>query len=219
MMRFVRNVFLSLCVAAVLPAVCGCNIFGFLGASANGPDDVPAQYVPKKESMLVLAESYGAAPSADIDSQYLSYALTKNLKDHNVAPTIDQKVLVQIRDANGEQYDKMTITAIGRAVGAKQVLYVQITSAQLEQPSGSDQVRGAMSAKVRIVDCDTGETRWPAGSRTGAVVQIQTNWARTSTSQTKIHDTMADDLAEAIGKLFHSYTPDHFTDTSKLAQQ
>jgi hypothetical protein len=218
MIGFVRKLLLSICVSAVLPMVCGCNIFGFLGSSANGPDPVPAQYVPKKESMLVLAESYGAAPSAEIDSQYLSYALTKNVNDNNIAPTIDPKVLVQLHDANGEQYNKMTITAIGRAANAKQVLYVQITSAQLEQPNGSDQVRGVMSAKVRIVDCETGETRWPAGSRTGAVVQIKTAWARTSTTQTKIHDTMADDLAEAIGKLFHTYTPDHFTDASKLAQ-
>jgi hypothetical protein len=219
MSGFVRKLFLSVCVSAMLPTLCGCNIFGFLSSTANGPDDVPAKYVPKKESMLVLAESYGAAPSADIDSQYLSYSLTKNLKDHDIAPTIDPKVLVGLRDANGDEYNKMTITAIGRAAGAKQVLYVQITNAQLEQPNGSDQVRGVMSAKVRIVDCDSGETRWPAGSRTGAVVKIQTDWARTSTPQTKIHDKMSDDLAEAIGKLFHSYTPDHFTDTSKLAQQ
>lgn len=206
------------CGTAALLLLCGCNILGIIPAKSNA-EDVAAEYVPAKESMLVLAESYGAAPSADIDSQYVSVALTRNLKDHEVVPTVDPKVLLQLRDANGDQYNKMTIDGIGRAAGAKQVLYVQITNAQLEHPSGSDQIRGLMAARVRIVDSDSGETRWPAGSRTGAVVRIETDWARTSSDQAKVRTQMADQLADAIGKLFRTYTPDHPTDTSKLAQQ
>lgn len=212
---------LGACGTATLLLLCGCNIFGIVAAKSNGPEEVPAQYVPAKDSMLVLAESYGAAPSAGIDSQYVGLALTKNLREHEIAPTIDPKALTQLHDANGDQYNKMTIDGIGRAVGAKQVLYVQITNAQVEQPTGGDQVRGAMTAKVRIVDSDTGETRWPAGSRTGVVVQIQTDWSRNdSPSQSKIHDEMADQLAEAIGKLFYAYTPDRPPEMGKqVAEQ
>jgi hypothetical protein len=194
---------------ATLLVLCGCNVLGIVTAKSNGAEEVPAQYVPAKDSLLVLAESYGAAPSAGIDTQYLGFALTKNLREHEIAPTIDPKVLTQLRDANGDQYNKMTIDSIGRAVGAKQVLYVQIITAQVDQPNGGDQVRGAMAAKVRIVDSDTGQTRWPAGSRSGVVVQIQTEWSRIdSSSQSKIHDEMADELSEAIGKLFRSYIPE-----------
>jgi hypothetical protein len=211
---------LAACAPAVLLMLCGCNAMGLVAADTNGPETVPAQYVPAKDSMLVLAESYGAAPTAGIDSQYLSFALTQNLRQHEIAPTIDPKILLQLRDANGDQYKHMTIDGIGRAVGAKQVLYVQITVAQLDQPTGGDQIRGAMAAKVRIVDSDTGETRWPAGSRTGAVVQIQTDWSRNdSADQTKIHDKMADQLADEIGKLFHSYTPDRPPEMGKDVTQ
>jgi len=66
---------------------------------------------------------------------------------------------MQLRDSNGDEYNKMTIDGIGRAAGAKQVLYVQITYADVEHPTGSDQARGIMTARVRIVDSDTGETR------------------------------------------------------------
>jgi hypothetical protein len=196
-------------------------MLGIVAAKSNGPEEVPAQYVPAKDSMLVLAESYGAAPSAGIDTQYLGFALTKNLREHEIAPTIDPGVLTQLRDANGDQYNKMTIDGIGRAVGAKQVLYVHITNAQVVQPNGGDQVRGAMAAKVRIVDSDTGETRWPAGSRTGVVVQIETDWSRNdSSSHVKIHDEMADELADAIGKLFRAYVPDRPPEMGKpIAEQ
>jgi hypothetical protein len=196
----------------------GCNILGIIPAKSNN-EDVPAQYVPAKDSMLVLAESYGAAPSADIDSQYVGFALTRNLKDHEIAPTVDPKVLMQLRDSNGDEYSKMTIDGIGRAAGAKQVLYVQITYADVEHPTGSDQARGIMTARVRIVDSDTGETRWPAGSRTGSVVQIQTEWTRTASDQAKIRTKMADQLADAVGKLFRTYTPDNLNDVSKVAVQ
>jgi hypothetical protein len=78
-----------------------------------------------------------------------------------------------------------------------------------------------MAAKVRIVDSDTGETRWPAGSRTGVVVQIETDWSRNdSSSHVKIHDEMADELADAIGKLFRAYVPDRPPEMGKpIAEQ
>jgi hypothetical protein len=103
----------------------------------------------------------------------------------------------------------MTIADIGRRLGAKQVLYVNIARAEIVRPAGSGQVRGHMEATVKIVDSATAETRWPTDS-SSEIVQITTNWIPDNANKTEsdVRGQMADQMAEDIGKLFHDYHPD-----------
>jgi hypothetical protein len=193
-----------LCLAALLGCG-GCQLMEALFHRGTAAADVPAQYVPPKEPMLVLVENYHTSGDVETDASHLSIALIQTLKAYKVAPIVDSLKLEQLRDKDQDAYDKMKVDAIGAALGAKQVLYVNVTRAQIESPTGSDSVRGTMAARVRVVDCATGETQWPADSKVGELVAVQTTWEQNKTDKvrTAVRGEMADQMAEKIGGLFH----------------
>jgi hypothetical protein len=191
--------------------ITGCSELGAVISEVKGPDEVPARFVPPKEPMLVLVEPYHSSGDVEIDAEHLGVALRKDIEDHKTAPLVDFAKLEKLKDANPDAYDKMTVDGIGRAVGAKQVLYVDVITSGIENPSGGGSIRGTMTALVRIVDTASGETRWPLDARNGEQVNITTSWERTDSSevQARVRGEMADSMAEGIGKLFHPWTPTH----------
>ena len=202
--QIAKAIFLLLFVAA-FGSLAGCELIG-AGASKLADDTQKAKYVPnKKDTMLVLVESYGLTLDSDVEAQHLTLSLRKAIQDAKVAPLVDQQALEKLKDASPDQYQPLTIAEIGRKVGAGQVLYVNIWRAEIDKPAGSGQIRGSMNAVVKIVDSATGDTRWP-GDSTSDVVQITTNWFPDSQkTDTDVRAEMADQMADDIGKLFHDY--------------
>jgi hypothetical protein len=196
--------------AAAFSLMSGCSILGVISERASGGDEQKAKYVPNKnDSMLVLVESYGLALDSDVEIQHMTLTLRKTLVDDKIASMVDPNALERLKDANPDQYKNTTITDIGRKVGARQVLYVNIWRSEIVNPPGSGQMRGHMDATVKIVDTATGDTRWPVDAPSEAV-QITTNWTpeNADTTETDLRAQMADQMAEDIGKLFHNYHVD-----------
>jgi hypothetical protein len=156
----------------------------------------------------VLVESYGLSLDSGIETQHMTLVLRKMLDDARIASLVDQQALERLQD-NQRQYTPMTIAEIGRRLGARQVLYVNIWRAEIVKPAGSGQMRGHMDAIVKIVDSATGDTRWPSDAPSEAV-QITTDWTPESADKTEddLRAQMADQMADDIGKLFHDYHPD-----------
>jgi hypothetical protein len=88
-------------------------------------------------------------------------------------------------------------------------LYVNVWRSEVDRPPGSGQMRGHMDAVVKIVDSNTGDTRWPNDAPSEAV-QITTAWIPDSAQKTEndLRAQMAEEMAADIGKLFHDYHPD-----------
>ena len=139
----------------------------------------------------------------------MTLELRKTLEDAKIATLIDQQALERLKDTGPRQYTPMTIADIGRRVGARQVLYVNIWRSEIVKPAGSGQMRGHMDAIVKIVDSASGDTRWPNDAPSEAV-EITTNWTPETADKTEndLRAQMADQMAEDIGKLFHDYHPD-----------
>ena len=187
----------------------GCQYAGVVSDRTTGPT-VNAKYVPSKtDTMLVLVESYGLSLDSGIETQHMTLVLRKTLEDAKIANLVDQQTLERLKDSAPQQYPPMTIADIGRRVGARQVLYVNIWRSEIVKPAGSGQMRGHMDAVVKIVDSATGDTRWPSNAPSEDV-QITTNWTPESadTTEDDLRAQMADQMAEDIGKLFHDYHPD-----------
>jgi hypothetical protein len=194
--------------AGAVWTLAGCQAVGVVADRANGPT-VSAKYVPNKnDTMLVLVESYGLSLDSGIETQHMTLVLRKMLDDARIASLVDQQALERLQD-NQRQYTPMTIAEIGRRLGARQVLYVNIWRAEIVKPAGSGQMRGHMDAIVKIVDSATGDTRWPSDAPSEAV-QITTDWTPESADKTEddLRAQMADQMADDIGKLFHDYHPD-----------
>jgi len=187
----------------------GCGAAGVIASRTTG-STVNAKYVPNKtDTMLVLVESYGLSLDSGIETQHMTLVLRKTLTDSKIATLVDQQALERLKDAGPQQYTPMTIADIGRRVGARQVLYVNIWRSEIVKPPGSGQMCGHMNAIVKIVDSSTGDTRWPADAPSDDV-QITTNWTpqNADTTEDSLRAKMADEMAEDIGKLFHDYHPE-----------
>jgi hypothetical protein len=209
-----RQIFPRLMVTLLACGVCcvagGCDLVGVAASRASSVAPVKAEYVPNnKDPMLVLVESYGLLLDSPIETEHMTLSLNKAMADNKVAPLIDQQALEKLRDADPRQYESMSIADIGRRLGAEQVLYVNISRAELERPPGSGQVRGQMEAVVKIVDCQSAERLWPIDSPS-ELVQITTKWVpqAADAADNQVRAQMSDQMADDIGKLFHDHPPD-----------
>jgi hypothetical protein len=196
-------------LAASLCLAYGCETAGVLAERASGGPLVKAKYVPvPTDSMLVLVESYGLALDSGIEAEHMTLTLSKSLTDNKIAPLVNGQKLERLKDIDPHQYHGMSIADIGRRLGARQVLYVNITRSEIMKPPGSGQMRGHMEAIVKIVDSVSAENRWPTDS-SSEQVQITTNWIPDDANKTDtdVRAQMADQMAEDVSKLFHDYHP------------
>jgi hypothetical protein len=196
----------------VLPLLSACNILGAVAYKTLGPNEVAPEYKPPQEPMLVLAESYGKTADLQPAADELAALLGEELKAHKVAPLVAQAKLMELRNGHGKEFDKMKIPEVGRAVGAKQVLYVDLQACEVDGMPGSDMIQGKIAAKVRVVDVETGKTRWPDVGD-GYEFKQPSDYVRKEQRDTPlaVRNQMLEDLASAIARLFYGYRPDYDT--------
>lgn len=183
----------------------GCTPAGALAYKLAGPRPIPAQYKPTKEPMLVLVENYHNPSAARLDAYQLSNRLADELRFYRVAPVVDPSTLETVQ--SDPAYAKMTIPAIGRAVGAGQILYVHVKRFAVEETVAGEMIKGTAEMTVRVVDARTGATRWPIDA-SGHPVLIAMPWQRQVDGATDVglRDQMSRSAATYIVKLFRKYS-------------
>jgi hypothetical protein len=188
----------------------GCTLAGLLAEKTTGAVDVSAKYAPAKERTLLLVENAVAA-GTDLDSDQLSRYIAEDLKANNVCPLVEESELEKVRETYGDQYRKMSVEAVGRETGAKQVLWVKVIECTVETPGASSMVQGHLSVKVKVVDVATGTTRWPVDAEDGEPLHIDTPFMETDSVNRDMatRQAMCRSMAESIGKLFHAWKPDY----------
>ena len=139
----------------------GCNILSALAYKTNGPMAIPAEYKPPQQPMLVMAESFHQANDLQPYADQLATLIEAELKLHKVAPLVDQAKLTALRVKKGRDFEKMMIPDVGRAVGASQVMYIDLQECNFDGVQGSDMFQGSVKAKVRIVEVASAATKWP----------------------------------------------------------
>jgi hypothetical protein len=196
------------CASVAVSCLGGCLMAGAVANKFVGPPKVPAQYTPAKEPMLVLVENYHNPSLVLLDAQQLSNRIAETLRHYDVAPVIDPGKLEAVRQQPG--FASMTIPAVGRAVGAKQVLYVNVRRFDVQGTVGNDMLKGSADMTVRVVDAATGATRWPADETGGRAVPVETPWIRQGqgANEASLRDQMSDRAAESIVKMFRKYNPE-----------
>ncbi|MEO6434610.1 MAG: hypothetical protein ABIP55_02465 [Tepidisphaeraceae bacterium] len=197
-------------------AVAGCSVLGIAAYKIAGPPAVPAQYVPARTPMLILVENFQYQTSAAAPSDVLARYIAADLQKHNVAPLIPLEKLQAMRDAGAPEYTKMSITAIGRELGAAQILYVQLHSSDVTPLSGGEALHGQAAASVKVVDVATGQNLWPTDIAGGHVVaaKAQASSSRQATPA-DVHQQLTIKLTEQISRLFYKWKPDDMAPQSE----
>jgi hypothetical protein len=200
-------------LALAAMSLSGCAALGVAASDAAGTPSVPARWVPPREPTLVLVERNYAIAGGDPDCDRLERFINQDLKSHDVAPLVDFQPLATLRETDPDKFGRLSIAALGRMAGAKQVIYVSVLSYGSETPIGSPQAKWSASVKVKVVDATTGQSRWPLDLADGIPMQADSEYqARDETvAYGAVRDILNRNLADKIGKLFHSWEQEHDT--------
>jgi hypothetical protein len=189
--------------------LCGGCAVGGVWQSIFGPNKIKAKYVLPKVPTLVLVENYRNPAVSQIDADLVASELCDQLKQNNLVPLVDPDKLTAVRDTDAAKYHAMSQVDLGRAVGAKQVIYVELLESSVEADSTESAARGRVSADVRVVDVDTGLTLWPLDSAQGYPLSADVPYNRADPDRvTAMHAQMLAQLSDALAKLFYDWQPD-----------
>ncbi len=141
----------------LLSMLSGCNIVGGLVGTLAPPEKTKPQYTPPQQPLLVYVKSPYSSAAAD----ELASVITEQLKEHKVAPVIETGGITELRSSKGTQFSKLSAIEVGRALGARQVLYVFIQTVDIDTIRGSDGYRGKLETHFKMIDVETGHVLWP----------------------------------------------------------
>jgi hypothetical protein len=206
---------LSLCTLA------GCAAAGVAAYKVFGDTPVDPAYQLPKVPTVVLVENFQSPDATRDDADQLARNIIDDLRKKDkrdkkgavaveFLPLIDPMKVYDLRSNDPVKYRKMRIQEIGRAVGAKQVLYVDLGGAGVQTMMGSDMLRGAGSARVMVVNCETGQTQWPQESGAGYPVGFESKLLRPADDITydRVRNRTLEALAHRVGRLFYKWKPD-----------
>jgi len=203
-MRIALKPYLFLACLALPLASSGCIPLGILMDKVDPTE--PAKYVPARENMVVLVEDYQNPALVEVIAEHMTREIGEELIAHNVAPVINPDKLSVLRSDRNDEYKKMKIPAIGAELGARQILYVDITEFSTEFAPGSEAVKAHAEARVKIVDCITGQTRWPRDAvSTGYLVIVDLPFGEDlhTVNASTVRNALGAQLAAHISRLFH----------------
>jgi hypothetical protein len=210
------------CIAAVAClAVQGCMAVGAIAYKLSPPPTTPAVYTMASEKTLVLVENYRNPGVADQDTERLGREIAGQFKKHKIAPVVDPDKLFEYRSDKGNAFDQMTIAAIGRAMGADQVLYVDIVNYGGDWTLASDMLHPKADIRVRVVDVKTGNTTWPTEAVRGYPMSIELQYAeiKNTASEMDEQEAMCQATADKVVKLFYKHEEDEVSHDSAAAME
>lgn len=189
-----------------LPHV-GCNVIGALAYKASGSPTIKAQFpLPPDSKTLVLVENFHNPAALRLESDAVARHLAEELKMHAAGPVVEPIDAEALRRERGEAYRKMPVDAIGRALGAGQVVYVDLDEFEITQALASEMLGGRAEARVRVVD-EAGQVLWPTDSAAGYTIQVKVDPQRAGhgidefAARRELHARLADRIA----KLFYNW--------------
>ncbi len=195
-------------LAGGLLALAGCQAAGAAAYVLSGPPAVSAQFVPAKEPTLVLIEDYSNPSLHQTEAEQMTRCVWQDLKAHEAAPLVEMEKFQELNDKSGAKVRKMTIPQIGQAVGARQVIYVNIRRSSVQGNTGGT-IAGTMDLRVRVVDVRTGETRWPGDAEEGYPVVVETPVVLQGDENTEcsMRDQMVRSAGIQVAHLFYEWKP------------
>lgn len=197
---------LRMMFSTIFLATGGCQAVAAILDKTGDPTE-PAKYVPDHDNMLVLVEDFQNPGLIEIEAEHMNRLIAEELVAHKVAPVVNPDRLSVYHSEHQDEYRKMQIPTIGSVVGARQVLYADITEFRVDSMAGSDARKGHAEARVKVVDAITSQTRWPRdATAAGYQVVVDIPFADDSknVSEIVVRNALSKELASRIAKLFYN---------------
>jgi hypothetical protein len=202
-----RSAFCVLTCALLMTS--GCEVLGVAAHTLVGEAPVPAQYVPPVKPTLVLVENYRSPDEMRLDGDQLARQIGDTLKKEAKLEVVDSDKLQEMREDDADAYRHMNITAIGKAVGAKTVIYVDLLESDVSPDPTASAISAVATVRVKVVDVETGNTLWPADGSRGCEITEKKDYNQYDPQRAVVmHTQMLTTLSSKISKLFYTWKPD-----------
>lgn len=194
----------------LLLVLSGCQVMGAIAYKAAGPPEVPAKYILPKTPTVVLCETFNTSSGASSEADRLAQVISDELNAHKLTTVIEPHVLMNLRSKDPQAFSKMSIRQIGAACGAAQVLYVNVSGQTVQMAQGSEVFKGEATAKVKVVDVQSGASLWPEDASEGYPVSCNTPMIRPNqhADATMARIQLEDALGEEIVRMFYKWKPE-----------
>lgn len=206
--QIMRSLLRAVMCGALLASASGCNVAGVIGYAAGGVMKIPPEYKLQNRPTLVLVENYENPDLYALPADRLERGVSDDLTEAKLTKLIAPDKVTDLKSTDPSDYHKMDIPALGRAVGAKQVVYVNLVHFTVDAPPGGDRFVGKVEVHVKVVDSDTGHTLWPTDSSTGRVIKYETKTTEEvdATKFALVEDQLCQNVTQKISRLFRETT-------------
>ena len=193
----------------------GCNVIGAIGNKMAGEQKAPALYKLPKTDTLVFVESFQNPDLYAVQAQQLMQGINEKLTENKAATVVSPSKVDDLRTKDRTAFSRMDIPSIARAVGAKQVIYVNIVKFHTEIPIAGTQYSGEGDVRVKVFDAETGRMLWPPDTSAGREIRYENKPEEDVDPRNPgaVQDQIIRHLSARVGEIFYDSVPDE-PDTS-----
>lgn len=204
------NRLIQLTLGLLLMSAAGCGAVGALAYVASPPPKDPAEYKLDKTPTVVFAENYDNPAQFEVYAERLERQITGQLTDNKAGKLVEAAKLDELKTGQRQEFRKLDIPGVGRALGADRVIYINLTQFSVNLPIGGQSLAGRAEARVKVVEVSTGKTLWPLDSSTGREIKVETTYQPDSDGNTPtgIEDQLSQKLGDQIARLFYDSPTD-----------
>jgi hypothetical protein len=201
---------LALLLLAPLASVAGgCNIVAPIAYAIEGPGTIDAEFDLARVDTTVIVDDQGSLlPRLALRTALGESIGERLLRERLVPQVVSPRDAIAFMRSNDRRATPASIESVARAVGAKQVVYVQLVGFSLVGPQG--EARPNADMLVRVL-CMEGRTRvYPADPPEGRFVttmirEVDPELYRTPATRRQIEEQLVQRMAVDVAKLFHKH--------------
>ncbi|MEO1585014.1 MAG: hypothetical protein AAFR96_10655 [Planctomycetota bacterium] len=152
---------LSFALVSALPFAGGCNIVAPLFFLVAGPDTYEAEHKldDERATVVFIDDPRSRVPRRALRLEMLK-AVEESLLSRGLVDTLlDGQAAMRVSDGDSTG-GRMSITELGRTIGADIVVWVTVD--EFVRPGVSGDTQPSASIRVRVVDAESNEVQFPA---------------------------------------------------------
>lgn len=210
-MRYFRGHSVVLLGAVVFAVtLVGCGAVPWLAWQLTPAHKVAATYEPPEgKTILVFPDDMLQPVNYEPVKQILATEISKQLVESKVAGlTIPYQSLAEL-EATTPDFNKLSVSEVGKKLGAHIVLYVHIDRFSLRDNEANPLWHGRLETTVRMIEVNKG-LMWPKDRPTGWPIEpLDIPTSETSkTYDTRLARILAERMAGKVVNLFRKHSPD-----------
>lgn len=191
----------------------GCNIVGPAAYIVGGPGSIDAEHALADRPTVVFIDDRENIVNPTSLRRLIAEKVSQDLMTRKVVMrTISPHDAMSLASRHDTHKDVMPVDAVGRAVGAEQIVYVEML---VFQDSEGQVPRPVAACRVRVIDVENRERLYPPrdAERPFRVLEVRMREVnpdlyRSRATRYQISESLANELGDRIAKLFYKHERD-----------